>query len=175
MRRSRLSRPLAVLASCLLLAMLAGCGKGGGSRSRQGDLRIEQLADTAGLSAGEPIVQEFDAYRMDSGALRVKGRVRLPDGTRVQVAVKRPGGRSSVAMVQVSLHEGAFDSPPMLGEHGPLPKARYVFEISAQFIPEWQPPEVLRETRDGMALRGPGITRTKIGGAMLWLVEDMTR
>ena len=175
MRRPRFARTRAVLATCFALAVLAGCGKGGDTRSRQGDLSFQRLADTTGLSAGEPVVRDFEAYRMDSGALRVRGRARLPDGTRVQVAVKRPGGRSALAMVQVALKDGAFDSPPMIGERGPLPKDRYVFEISAQFVPEWQPPEVLRATDDGRALRGPGITRTQMGGAMLWLVEEMTR
>ncbi len=36
-------------------------------------------------------------------------------------------------------------------------------------------PEVLRATQNGTSLRGPGITRTRIGGAMLWLSREMTR
>ena len=160
----------------IAIAAAAGTGCGGKGASRSGgELTFETLHDTTGLSAGDAIVQAFDAYRMDNGAMRVHGRIRLPDGARVQVAVKAPGGRVALTMVQVSVFDGAFDSPPMIGAHGPLPKGRYVFEISAHFTPDWQPADVLRATDDGRSLRGPGITRTQLGGAMLWLVEDLTR
>ncbi len=176
MRRAGALRSRGIIVIALVILALPGCGRRHEAGSRAGGgLTFEQLADTAGLSAGEPIVESFEAYRMDNGALRVKGRARLPDGARLHVAVRRAGGRSALAMVQVTLEDGTFDSPPMIGERGPLPKGRYAFEISAQFIPEWQPPEVLRATDDGRALRGPGMTRTRQGGAMLWLVEEMTR
>jgi len=81
----------------------------------------------------------------------------------------------ALAMLQVTLLGGTFDSPPIIGERGPLPKDRYTIEISAQFLPGWQPESVLRATDRGRALRGPGITRTRAGDAMLFLVEEMTR
>jgi hypothetical protein len=163
------------LAACLGLVLLGGCGKGDDGGARQGDLTFQRLADTTGLSAGDPIVESFEAYRMDSGALRVKGRARLPDGTRIRVTIRRPGRRDVLALVQVELSEGAFDSPPIIGSKAPLPKDDYEFEISAQFTPDWQPAAVLRATDSGRSLRGPGITRTQVGGAMLYLVEEMTR
>lgn len=175
MLRPRVSRSRIPLAACLVLAVLAGCGKGDSAHSQQDNLTFEQLSDTAGLSAGEPIVQSFEAIRMDGGALRMKGRARLPDGARIQVAIKRPGERSSLAMVRVNVQDGAFETQPLMGERGPFPVGRYVFEISAQFVPEWQPSDVLRATDQGRSLRGPGITRTQAGGAVLWLTEEMQR
>jgi hypothetical protein len=168
------SRGLAL--ACLALALPVGCGRRDEHRATsEAPLSFERLADTTGLSNGAPIVQSFDAYRLPNGAMRVKGRLDLPDGTRVQVAVKRPGDRSAVAMVQVTVQDRRFDSPPMMGEVGPLPEAKYRFEISAHFTPEWQPPDVMLATDDGKSLRGPGITRTRVGGAMFWLVEEMSR
>jgi hypothetical protein len=173
MRRTPLVRVHHVLAG-LGLALLAGCGKGGGGTG-QDELTFQRLGDTTGLGAGAPIVQSFEAYRMDSGALRLKGRARLPDSTRLRVAIRHPGGAATLALVQVVLQDGAFDSPPIIGGRSPLPQDRYVFEISAQFTPDWQPAAVLRATDAGRSLRGPGMTRTQIGGAMLYLVEELTR
>ena len=175
MLRLRVPRPRILFAACLLLAVLAGCGRGDGGPSQHDNLTFEQLSDTSGLSAGEPIVQSLEAYRMTGGAMRVKGRARLPDGARIQVAIRHPGESSSLAMVRVSVQEGVFETPPIMSERGPLPPDRYVFEISAQFVPEWQPPEVLRATDQGRSLRGPGVTRTQRGGAMLWLTQEMKR
>jgi hypothetical protein len=163
------------IAAALGLVVLAGCGRRQESGARSGELTFEQLADTVGLSSGAPILQDFDAYRMENGTLRVEGRARLPEGTRLHVAVKHEGERSSLAMVEVTVTDGAFDSPPIIGETGVLPKGRYVFEISAMFLPESQSASVLRETDNGRALRGPGITRTQIGTAMLWLRQELTR
>ena len=158
----------------LVALVPAACGRRD-APATNGDLTFEKLADTTGLSHGDPLVEDFDAYRMDSGALRVKGRSRLPDGTRIRVAIKRPGERGTVALVQVEVGRGTFDSPPIIGEHGALPAGRYAFEITAQFDSSFQTPEVLRATQNGTSLRGPGITRTRIGGAMLWLSREMTR
>ncbi len=174
MRRTPCARTCALLLACVSLALLAGCGRGKGAQ-RQQDLTFEQLADTAGLSRGAPILESFDAYRMENGALRVRGRARLPDGTRLHVALRHRGERNSLAMVQVEVTGGAFDSPPIVGESGPLPKGRYVFDITTQFLPEWQPPEVLRATDNGRSIRGPGITRTRVGTAMFELTQEMTR
>lgn len=177
MRRSRLFRSRCVLVAGIGLGagLLAGCGKGGGAGSAQDDLTFQRLADTTGLGAGAPIVEAFEAWRMDSGALRVKGHSRLPDGTRLTVAIRRPEARQALAQVQMTLADGAFESPPIIGERAPLPKARYLFEISAHFTPDWQPAAVLRSTDDGRSLRGPGMTRTHVGDPELYLVEDLTR
>jgi hypothetical protein len=165
---------LAGVVALVALALLASCGRDHGADGN-GELTFERLADTTGLSSGPALVEAFDAYRLGGGALRVRGHFRFPDGTRLQVALKHPEGGSSLAAVQAVVQDGAFDSPPMFDAHGPFPVAKYRFEISAQFTPDWQPPNVLRATENGKALRGPGITRTRIGGAMFWMVEEITR
>lgn len=177
MPRSTFSRSRCALVAGIGVgaALLAGCGKGGGPGTQQGDLTFQQLSDTTGLGAGAPLVDAFEAWRMDSGALRVKGHSRLPDGTRLRVAIRRPDGRQALAQVQMTLEAGAFESPPIIGAREPLPRDRYLFEISAHFTPDFQPAAVLRATDDGRSLRGPGMTRTSVGDAMLYLVEEMTR
>ena len=67
-----------------LAAGLAGCG--GHDKPAQ-ELSFEQLPDTTGLARGAPILESLEASRMTSGAVRVTGRVRLPDGTKLQVAI----------------------------------------------------------------------------------------
>ena len=175
MRRAGALRLRALILGCLAPGLLYGCGGHGGSGGASQPLTFEQLADTAGLSDGPPIVQRLDVERMTGGALRVRGHVRLPEGTRVQVAIKAPGEPNSRAMTQAIVSGQVFESPPMMERAGPLPVARYRFEISAQFTPGWQSGGVLRATQDGRALRGPGITRTRSGGAMFWMVEEATR
>ena len=75
-------------------------------------------------------------------------------------------------MAHVFVHERQFDSPPMLGERGPLPAGDYRCELLAHFNPDWQTAEVLRATGDGRSLRGPGITRTRGGKAALFLTQE---
>lgn len=168
--RPRLGVPR-IVGATVLLVLLAGCG---GEPRRSSELSFERLGDTTGLSRGAPLLAGFEPYRMDNGALRVRGKLAFPDGTRLQVAVKRPGENVTVQMVQVNVEDGQFDSPPMLGERGPLPKERYTFELTALFTPEWQSPQVLRATDDGRALKGPGIGRTKQGVASFRLIEERT-
>lgn len=160
--------PFAVFAAVLG----TGCGK---SRETNEALTFEQLPDTAGLSQGRPILTELEPVRMDGGALRVVGGADLPEGTRLQLAIKRPGERTTVAMAHVEVHDRRFESPPLMGEYGPLPKALYVFEVSARFTPDWQSAAVLRATGDGKALRGPGITRDRNGDAMFFLSKETQR
>jgi hypothetical protein len=168
----RLSIPLL---ACVALVVLSGCGDHGKGSAGTSALTFEQLTDTTGLTRGAPIVETFDAYRMPGGSLRVKARVRLPEGTRVQIAV-RPGTQpAAVAMSRVFVQDGIVESPPMMAESGPLPVALYRIELSAQFTSAWQTPAVLRATNDGKSLRGPGITRSRIGAAMFRQVEEMTR
>jgi hypothetical protein len=170
MRRAR-PRYFVLLCACLALAA-AGCG---GEQKREQPLTFETLPDTAGLTAGRPIVDAFQVQRLDGGALLVSGQANLPDGTQLQVAIKHPDGRSSLAMTRMVVHERRFESPPLVGDMGPLPNARYRFEILAHFTPDWQTAAVLRATDEGRALRGPGITRSRQGGAAFYLVEEMKR
>jgi len=176
MRRAGVLRSrVPMVCACFALVVLASCGRGDHPAQRNGELTFERFADTTGLSSGPPLVEDFDAYRITGNALRVRGRFRFPDGTRLQVALKRPEGGSSLAAVSAVVQDGAIDVPPFFGPAGPLPVARYRFEISAHFTPDAQPAAVLRATDDGRSLRGPGITRTRIGSAMFWLVEEITR
>ena len=85
------------------------------------------------------------------------------------------GSDVAAAMVQVTVQDSAFDSPPMLGEAGPLPVQNWRFELTAQFTPEYQPGEVMLATSNGLSLRGPGITRTRLGGASFYLAEELKR
>jgi len=170
MRRARPQR-FVLLGACLA-ALAAGCG---GEREEASPLTFETLPDTAGLSRGAAIVDSLSVERMDGGALRVSGRVRLPEGTKLQVAVRPAGGGSSLAMTHAIVTDGRFETPPLAGDLGPLPPGRYRFEVLAHFTPDWQTAAVLRASGDGRALRGPGITRSKQGDAAFLLVEEMKR
>jgi len=164
-----------VLAGGMLL-MLAGCGGGAGhgpgGEKAAPELSFERLPDTTGLSRGAAILESFEASRMSSGAVRVSGRIRLPDGTKLQVAIKQPGGRVSMAMAQVFVQGERFDTPPLLGENGPLPRGKYHLELLGHFDPDWQSGDVLRAMGGGLALRGPGITRARDGRAALFLTRE---
>ncbi len=166
-------RVLFLLPFALLVASLGmGCGK---TREPSKALTFEQLPDTAGLSEGRAILTELEPVRMDGGAMRVTGGADLPEGTRLQLSIKRPGERTTVAMAHVEVHDRRFESPPLMGEYGPLPQATYRFEVTARFTPDWQSASVLRATGDGKSLRGPGITRDRNGDAMFFLSKEVQR
>lgn len=169
----RRARPRRFLLPCACLLMLAaGCGS---EQKQAPPITLEVLPDTAGLSSGRAIVDSLAVERLDGGALRVRGRVSLPEGTRLQVAIRPAGGGSSVAMTQVLVSDGRFESPPLAGDLGPLPPGRYRFEVLAHFTPGWQAADVLRATDEGRALRGPGITRSRQGEAAFYLMEELER
>lgn len=171
MRRARPQR--FVLAFASLVVLTAGCG---GERKEPPPLTLEVLPDTAGLSKGAPIVDSLAVERLDGGALRVRGRVSLPNGTSLQVAIRRAGGGgSALSMSRVVTNEGRFESPPMMGDQGPLPPGKYQFELLAHFTPDWQSADVLRSTDGGRTLRGPGITRSRQGNAAFFMVEELKR
>lgn len=159
-------RPAAML--CLVALSLASCGRDKPAT----DLTFESLPDTAGLTRGAPVLESFEPYRMENGAVRVKGHARLPDGTKLQIAIKQPNGQVAVAMAHVYVQGGQFDSPPLLGETGPLPAGRYRFEVLSQFHSDWQDAGVMRALKDGEALRGPGITRAGDGRVALFLASE---
>src|SRR5262247_3331608 len=123
--RARASRAVACALGAVLLAAVHGCG---GSHGEHGsdkatqELSFEQLPDTTGLSTGTAILESFEPSRLANGAVRVTGRIRLPDGTKLQIAIKEPGGGVSVAMAQVYVQGGRFDTPPLIGDRGPLPR-----------------------------------------------------
>ncbi len=100
-------------------------------------------------------VETFEPYRMANGAVRVKGRVRLPDGALLQIAIREPGGGAAVAMAQVRVEGRHFDTPPLLGERGPLPRGHYRFEVLSHFTDAWQGAGVMR-ARPARSARGAG-------------------
>jgi hypothetical protein len=161
--------------SCLALAALAGCDGRGKPAGGGSGLTFERLTGLAGLTSGGASVESFDAFRLPDRSLRVKARVRLPEGTRVQVAVKSGPAGAALVVVRAMVMRGEIVSPPMATSSGPLPVGPYQFEISAQFMAGWQSREILRATHDGKSLRGPEIVRTPGGGTMFWLVKEMTR
>ena len=161
-----------VLLFAFLVPLASGCG---GEKKPAPPLTLEVLPDTAGLSQGGPIVDSLAVERLDGGALRVRGRVNLPDGTRMQVAIRRASGGSARAMTRVETNEGRFETPPLLGDQGPLPPGKYRFELLAHFTPDWQSADVLRSTDEGRTLRGPGITRSRQGKAAFFMVEELKR
>jgi hypothetical protein len=175
MRRAGALRPWILLPACLALVLLSGCGGHEKRPAADTGLSFERLADSSGFSNDGPIQESFEAYRLPDRALRVKARLRLPDGTRTQVAVKAGEDHTTLVSVEAVVRDGELESPPMISTTGPLPLGRYQFEISAQFLPGWQSPAVLRATEDGKSLKGPGTLRTHGGGTMVLLVEEMTR
>jgi len=157
---------LPVLAICAL--PLAGCSR----EKPQQPVTFEHLPDTTGLSQGAAILQSFAPYRMSNGAVRVSGEARLPDSTKLQIAIRAPGGSVALAMAQVVVFGGRFESPPLLGDLGPLPAGDYRFEVLAHFDADWQPASVLHEIASGSGLRGPGVTRARNGDAALFLTRE---
>lgn len=163
-----------VLAATVVLA-LAGCGRRQ-EPPRDQPLTMEELdrrRDTTGLSQGAAIVKRFEPYRMANGAMRVRGELRLPEGTVLQITVFRPGERWPFARVQSQVMSGGrFDTAPILAGSGPAPQGTYHFALTIYFDGNTQPAEVLRATDNGRRLRGPGITRDLQGGAAFAFSED---
>lgn len=166
--------PRAVRLVLLALTLtLPGCG----SKPREPEVTFEALdggPDTSGLTAGDPLLVSLEPSRTGEGAVKVAGRVRLPEGTKLQLSVKVPGGQVAMAMAHAFVHDGGFETAPLMGEAGPLKQGRYRVELLVPFTPDWQTPEVLRATGDGMRLRGPGITRGRDGRAALFLTREVT-
>jgi hypothetical protein len=160
-------RRVVLLALC---AVLAGCG--GGKSREASELSFEELRDTTGLSRGAPLLRTVEAYRMPNGVLRVRGRLDFPDGTRIEASIHRMDTNEMVARVQMPVQNERFESPPIIGPQGPLPRARYRIRYLALFNSAWQPPEVLAATDDGRRLRGPGIARDRAGGSVFTLTEE---
>jgi hypothetical protein len=162
---------LPILPGLLLgsLLVFAGCGR---KTERTHDLTFEQLTDTTGLTRGAPILLALEPYRITGRAVRVRGSVDLPDGTRLQVAIIRvkTGEILMVAGASVERHE--FETPPLMSPNGPFPEDLYRFEVSAQFNEAWQPGDVLRATQDGLSLHGPGMTRGAAGQVGFFLSQE---
>jgi len=163
-------RVLAVLTACVLT--IAGCGRRESEPKETRPLTFEELSDTTGLSQGPEVVRTFEPYRMDNMALRARGRLRFPDGTRVQLSIYPVGEATLLARTQFEVVDERFDTPPILGSSGPLPDGAYRFELLTYFEQAWQPPEVMEQTGNGRRLRGPGFTRGRNGEAAFVHTEE---
>lgn len=163
---------------CLIftLTALAGCGRSnapsaGGSDSDS--LRFQVLDDTTGLSRGDALLDDFEVARDPAGAVRARGRLHLPDGTRIQITLSRPGERQAVARTQVAVRDGRFETVPILGGEAGLPAGVYRVELACYFDSAFQPPEVMTATAHGRTLRGPGMVRGNNGIAAFVHTEDL--
>jgi hypothetical protein len=169
--RARIVRVLGAIGLCALA--VAGCGRKHETRERVLTFEeLEKQRDTTGLSRGGAIVRRFEPYRMENGAVRVRGELGLPDGTVLQIAVFRPGERWPFTKVQSEVVRGRFDTSPIIGANGPLPDGTYHFELTVFFESSLQPSSVMRKTGDGRELRGPGVTRDRNGIPAFSHAED---
>jgi len=168
--------PLACVVGALVALTVIGCGgEKKKDEPRERVLTFEELAkerDTTGLSQGGAIVRSFEPYRMENGAVRIRGELGFPDGTVFQIAIFRPGEPRPFMRVQSEVVHGHFDTPPIIGTNGPLAKGTYHFELTVFFDSSLQPPAVLQKTGDGRDLRGPGVTRDRNGIPAFSYAED---
>jgi hypothetical protein len=156
----------------LAVAWAAALGCGHSDRSGQStELSFESLSDTASVSQGAPLLRAFEPYRLPNGLVRVRGKIDLPEGTRLQVSMYRQSDHVMLARLQVLIAQQQFDSSPVLGPHGPLPAGDYTFELLTYFNDVWQSPEVMTASDRGYALHGPGITRDRIGEPVFLLTK----
>lgn len=152
-----------------LAALVLGCGKKSSRDSTP--LVLEDLGDSSRLSQGEPLLTRIEPYRMENGALRIRGRLDFPDGTRIQVAI-RDARDQPIGRWEMIVQDHGFDSPPILGPRGPLPEGRYRLEYLAHFTDAWQPRSVNEATDYGRRLRGPGVRLTRQGLGSFYMVEE---
>ncbi|HTM57811.1 MAG TPA: hypothetical protein VL123_05290 [Candidatus Udaeobacter sp.] len=152
-------------------AAVAGCGRGEKSQ-RTTELSFETLSDTTAVVRGAPLLTRFEPYRLPNGLVRVRGEIDFPNGTRLQVSIYRKQDHVMVARMQMPVDERRFESPPILGEHGPLPAGDYVFELLTFFNETWQPADVLVHSDHGLALHGPGMKRDRAGGAVFLMTRE---
>ena len=163
---------------CVTLTLIALAGCGGSNPPSPGAGRGDSLRfdlvedDTTGLTQGAALLSDFEVFRDAAGGVRARGRMDLPDGARLQITLFRPGAREAVARTQVVVRERRFESVPILGGTESLPSDLYRIELATYFDSSWQPPEVMTATRDGRALKGPGVVRGNHGLAAFVHTEE---
>jgi hypothetical protein len=115
------------------------------------------------LDLGSGPVDELVVLRDTAGRFVVSGLCFFPDGTRVSVAVYDSTGRFRARTLPV-VERALIGSLPLGDEEGRgWPPGRYAIELSADFAPGSQSPEVLRALGAGDRFRGPGMTRSAQG------------
>ena len=147
-------RRLCAVATALLIA---SCGSKPAEKPQK--LTFERLdaGDTTGWTKGPALLRTFQVMREPGGALRARGSLDLPDGTRLELNVYPPAGNTVLARTQFELHGGSFETPPLHGFEGPLPEQTYHFQLRGIFDPAVQPPQVMAALEGGRKLRGPGM------------------
>ncbi|NOT35066.1 MAG: hypothetical protein HOP12_13020 [Candidatus Eisenbacteria bacterium] len=156
-------RPILML---VLTFATVGCGTRSEPQSGVSDLSFEEIEtrrDTTGLSRGVAPLKQFSASRGPAGGVVARGELQFPDSTLVTVTLSRAGERHALAQAQAVIRRGRFVTAPIFGSEGPLATGNYRMEITALFDAGIQPEIVMRSTRDGQNLRGPGITRDRFG------------
>lgn len=161
------ARPLLAL---LLVATcaLAGCSKreelpaGGEPMTLE---ELDRLNDTTGLSKGPERFRRLEAARGPDGQVRANGAIAFPDGTVGQLVVYADGATTPLTRIPFRLADGRFRDVLVSGPGGPLAPGRYRFEVTVLLAPSIQSADVMRSLGDPSRLRGPGITRDRLGGA----------
>src|SRR5439155_26330138 len=98
---------------------------------------------------GEPLLPRIEPYRTPDGALRIRGRVDFPEGTRIQLSIYRKGTNQMVARLEAQVRGHGFETPPILTARGHVPAGAYRFDYLALFNPVWQTSAVLGATEQG--------------------------
>jgi hypothetical protein len=162
-----LSRSLLVALLVLVLA-LPGCSKREEAPAAGESLTIEELdalTDTAGLSKGPARFRRLEVARGADGAVRASGSVELPDGTVGQLVVYADDTPAPVTRIPFRLARGRFENVVVHAPGGSLAPGRYQVEVTVLLSPAIQSEAVMRSLGDPSRLRGPGITRDRVGGA----------
>jgi hypothetical protein len=145
------------LCAVVTALLIASCGSKPAEKPQK--LTFERLdaGDTTGWTKGPALLHTFEVMRDPGGALRARGSLDLPNGTRLELNVYPPGGSAVVARTQFELHDGSFETPPLHGFEGPLPVQTYHFQLRGIFDPAVQSPQVMEALNGGRKLRGPGM------------------
>lgn len=158
----------------MAVALIVGCGS---KPSEETPLTFEKLdvQDTTGLTRGDPLLRGLEIRRDPAGALAARGRLELPEGTRLDLIVYAAGSAQVMGRTQFAVRGGRFESPPILGAGGPLPQGLYRFQLRGRFDPALQPPEVMSAVTSGHRPSGPGMMRTPDGVIAFVHDEELRR
>src|SRR5689334_19631471 len=103
-------RSRAAAACAVLLVEMWGCGRPRHRGTPALSFQFER--DTSGLTQGPDILTSFAPVRYPNGLLQMKGSMRLPDSTRVQISVVRRSDGRLMGRVQVPVVNQRFISEP---------------------------------------------------------------
>jgi hypothetical protein len=145
------------LCAVVTALLISSCGSKPAEKSAPLTFQRLDAGDTTGWTKGPTLLHSFEVVRDQTGALRARGKLDLPDGTQLELLVYPPRGASLLARTQFALHDGSFESPPLHGFEGPLPEQAYHFQLRSIFDSAIQPPRVMTAVGGGRKLRGPGM------------------